>query len=109
MSVPAVTSVPFGDELVLNEYTNRDDVIIRYGSCLGLASQAIDRIHLYVTWLRSKGYRIHDEDELELKTFLSLVFRTLILRIWKTAPEFRSLLSIEELPNKFNVTNSIQL
>ena len=65
MSVTAVTSVLFGDELVLNEDTNCDDVIIRYGSCLGLASQAIDRIHVYVTWLRSKGYRIHNEDELE--------------------------------------------
>ena len=111
MSVTAVTSVLFGDELVLNEDTNCDDVIIRYGSCLGLASQAIDRIHAYVTWLRSKGYRIHNEDELErVKALLKSGFPNSDLRnLDNYARTFRALLSIEELPNKFNVTNSIQV
>jgi hypothetical protein len=111
MSVTVVTPVHFGDELVLNEDTNSDDVIIRYGSCLRFASQAIDRIHVYVTWLRSKGYRIHNDVELErVKALLQSGFPNsdpTNLDIY--ARTFRALLSTEELPDKFNVTNSIQV
>ena len=109
MSVSLVA--PFVDELVLNEDTNCDDVIRRYGSCLGLASQVIDRIHVYVTWLRSKEYRVHNEEELErVKGLLQSALPNSDLKnLDAYARTFRALLSTEELPDKFSVTNSIQV
>jgi hypothetical protein len=111
MSVTAVTSVLHVDDLVLNEYTNSDDVIKCYGSCLGLASHAIDRIHGYVTWLRSQGYRIHNEEELgRVKALIQSGFpKSDPKHLDNYARTFRALLSTEELPDKFSVTNSVQV
>jgi hypothetical protein len=94
----------------LSDRTNPDDVIRAYGTCLGSAISAVDHVHAYVTWLRSKQYRIADEDEMQrVKEILKTGFSASDTVISTYARTLRSLLSCEVLPAKFSITNSIQV
>ena len=90
-------------DLVLNKDTNPDDVIIHCGHCFRSASERIDRVHAYVTWLRSIEYRIHNDTELEHVTkLLERGFPNAEpAALGNYARTFRSLLSCENLPDNF--------
>ena len=97
--------------VALNERTQPDDVIRAYGKCIGAATAAVDLVHEYVTWLRSKQYRICDEAEMtRVKGILQSGFRGASDNVLSTyARTLRSLLSCDVLPAKFSLTNSVQV
>jgi hypothetical protein len=97
--------------ITLDENTSCDEVIRAYGSCLGVAVHVIDKVHAYVTWLRSKEYRILDEAEYQrVKGLLEHGFPSAseeILGVYTRT--LRSLLTVPTLPAQFSLTNSIQV
>ena len=97
--------------LALNRYTKPDDVIMQYGICLQTASKAIDRVHAYITWLRSTSYRIRtDEDMQRVTALISTGFPAANAKaLGNYARTFRSLLSCDKLPDDFSVTNGIEV
>ena len=99
--------------IALNDETTPEDVIRAFGKCIASAIKSVDLVHSYVTFLRLKDYRIVNDEELRR-------VKNLIQSEWSLGTEsdeaastyartLRSLLSCEELPKKFSITNSVQV
>lgn len=81
------------------------------------ASESFDSMHAQVRWLRSQEYRIRTEDELmRVKTILEKAQNIKVgsgnissHSLMCYARTLRGLLSCHELPEKFTLTNSIQV
>ena len=99
--------------IALNDETTPDNVIRAFGKCIASAIKSVDLVHSYVTFLRSRQYRIVNDEELRR-------VKNMIQSEWSLGTEsdeaaltyartLRSLLSCEELPKKFSITNSVQV
>jgi hypothetical protein len=95
--------------VALSDQTSYDDVIRAVGACVGSATSAVDQIHAYIVWLRSKHYRIREEDLPHVESLLKQSYSASDEVLRGYARTFRSLLSVETLPLKFSITNSVHV
>ena len=76
---------------------------------MGSATSAVDQIHAYIVWLRQQHYRIREEDLPHVAALLKLGYNASDEILRSYARTFRSLLSVETLPTKFSITNSVHV
>ena len=95
----------------LNEESHAEELIYAFGRVMGDVATKFALVHQYVTWLRSKDFRL-DSDALMNEA------RALISQAYVDATEdavdsyargLRSLLSCTDLPEKFSVTNGVSV
>ncbi len=95
----------------LNEESLAGELIYAFGRVMGDVATKFALVHQYVTWLRSKDFRL-DSDALMNEA------RALISQAYVDATEdavdsyargLRSLLSCTDLPQKFSVTNGVSV
>jgi hypothetical protein len=96
------------DSSAVNRVT--DQLLDQFGSCCQSAADNFDAMHSLVSSLRSKEYRIFSDVELmRVKGIFEKTARsnTSPDSLMRYARILRSLLSCQELPEKFNMTNAI--
>ena len=87
-----------------------DQALQEFGSCCQSAADNFDTMHRLVSFLRSNEYRIRTDDELmRVKGIFEKTARSSTSpdSLMRYARILRSLLSCQELPDKFNMTNGI--
>jgi hypothetical protein len=87
-----------------------DQALQEFGSCCQSATDNFETMHRLVSFLRSNEYRIRTDDELmRVKGIFEKTARsnTSPDSLMRYARILRSLLSCQELPDKFNMTNGI--